>query len=117
MVGPSLRIIVRTSVAAIEIKPPLPAAFVRIGWSSLLAMGADQVALAAAPLAAVLVFAIPAGLLADRLSRRALLVVAESLRSLGLATVLVLAWSGFLDLRRLAPCSVGEVRRSPTRWH
>jgi hypothetical protein len=32
---------VRTSVAAIEIKPLLPTAFVRIGWSSLLAMGAD----------------------------------------------------------------------------
>jgi MFS family permease len=125
---------VRNSVTTVALRAPLTPAFVRLGWSSLLAMGADQVALAAAPLAAVLLFAagpsqlgwlqaaqnlpfllfsIPAGLIADRISRRVLLVGAEGLRCLGLAAVAVLAWQGVLDLRWLALlgflCAVGTV--------
>ncbi len=86
-------------------------------------MGADQVALAAAPLAAVLLFAaspaevgwlqtmqtlpfllfaIPVGLSADRWSRRTLMLGAETLRFLALAAVVVLAGVGVLDLPSLA---------------
>ena len=125
---------VRTCVASVETEAPLPTVFVRLGWSNLLAMGADQLALAAAPLVAVILFAagpselgwlqtaqnlpfllfgIPAGMLADRLSQRSLLVGAESLRSLGLAAIAVLAWSGSLSLQWLAllgfVCAVGTV--------
>ena len=70
----------------------LPSAFVRLAWSNLAAQSAEQIALAAAAIVAVialgarkaevgllqmaltlpfLLFAIPAGLLADRISRRA----------------------------------------------
>jgi MFS family permease len=69
----------------------LPPTFNRLAWSNLAAQSAEQVALAAAPIVAVLLlgvgegqtgllqtaltlpfilFAIPAGLLADRISRR-----------------------------------------------
>jgi len=71
--------------------PRLPATFNRLAWSNLAAQSAEQIALAAAPIVAVLLlgvgegqtgllqtaltlpfilFAIPAGLLADRFSRR-----------------------------------------------
>src|SRR4051812_9237343 len=71
--------------------PRLPATFNRLAWSNLAAQSAEQIALAAAPIVAVLLlgvgegqtgllqtaltlpfilFAIPAGLLADRVSRR-----------------------------------------------
>jgi hypothetical protein len=74
---------------------PLPTAFRRIGWSNLFAQFSEQIALAAAPLAAVLLLAagpaetgwlqtaqtlpflllsIPAGLMVDRASRRRLMV-------------------------------------------
>ena len=74
--------------------PTLPATFNRLAWSNLAAQSAEQVALAAAPIVAVLMlgvgegstgllqtaltlpfvlFAIPAGLMADRLSRRLLM--------------------------------------------
>ena len=80
---------------------PQPAGVLRLAWSNLAAQSAEQIALAAAPLVAVtalgagaaetsilqaaltlpfFLFAVPAGLLADRLSRRRLMVGAESLR-------------------------------------
>jgi len=83
--------------------PRLPATFNRLAWSNLAAQSAEQVALAAAPIVAVLLlgvgegqtgllqtaltlpfvlFAIPAGLLADRLSRRTLMAAAEALREM-----------------------------------
>ncbi len=102
---------------------PLPTAFRHLGWSGLCAMGADQVALAAAPLAAVLLFAagpaevgwlqtvqtlpfllfaIPVGLIADRWSRRRLMLAAESLRFVALLAVGALAGLGVLGLPSLA---------------
>jgi len=101
----------------------LPSAFKRLAWSNLAAQSAEQVGLAAAPLVAVialgagvgatgllqtaqtlpfLLLAIPAGLLADRLSRRRLMVAAEALRAASLAAILVLATLGLLNLPLLA---------------
>jgi len=83
----------------------LPPTFNRLAWSNLAAQSAEQIALAAAPIIAVLLlgagegqtgllqtaltlpfvlFAIPAGLLADRISRRRLMAAAEALRARGL---------------------------------
>ncbi len=101
----------------------LPAGFNRLAWSNLAAQSAEQIALAAAPIVAVLVlgvgegqtgllqtaltlpfvlFAIPAGLLADRMSRGALMAGAEALRAVALLTTLVLIWLGALTLPLLA---------------
>jgi predicted MFS family arabinose efflux permease len=101
----------------------LPPTFNRLAWSNLAAQSAEQVALAAAPIVAVLLlgvgeresgllqtaltlpfvlFAIPAGLLADRISRRSLMVGAESLRALALLAILVLIWFDRLTLYLLA---------------
>src|SRR5690242_21025616 len=81
----------------------LPATFNRLAWSNLSAQSAEQIALAAAPIVAVLLlgvgegqtgllqtaltlpfvlFAIPAGLLTDRLSRRRLMAGGEAQRTL-----------------------------------
>ncbi len=86
--------------------PRLPATFNRLAWSNLAAQSAEQIALAAAPIVAVLVlgvgegqtgllqtaltlpfilFAIPAGLLADRISRRWVMAGSEALRAAALA--------------------------------
>lgn len=101
----------------------LPATFNRLAWSNLAAQSAEQVALAAAPIVAVLtlgvaegetgllqtaltlpfvLFAIPAGLLADRISRRLLMAGAEALRAAALAAILLLIWLGALTLPLLA---------------
>ncbi|MGO4172360.1 MFS transporter [Bosea sp. TAF32] len=103
--------------------PPLPAAFRRIGWSNLSAQFSEQIALAAAPLAAVLLLSagpaetgwlqtaqtlpflllsIPAGLMVDRASRRRLMVGTEALRALSLLAILLLLASGGLSLAWLA---------------
>jgi predicted MFS family arabinose efflux permease len=103
--------------------PRLPATFNRLAWSNLAAQSAEQVALAAAPIVAVLtlgvgegqtgllqtaltlpfvLFAIPAGLLADRLSRRTLMASAEALRAVALLLILLLIWTGLLTLPWLA---------------
>jgi predicted MFS family arabinose efflux permease len=103
--------------------PRLPATFNRLAWSNLAAQSAEQVALAAAPIVAVLLlgvgegrtgllqtaltlpfvlFAIPAGLLADRISRRTLMASAEALRALSLLIILAMIWSGLLTLLWLA---------------
>ncbi len=102
---------------------PLPASFKRIGWSNLLAQFSEQIALAAAPLAAVLLLAagpaetgwlqtaqtlpflllsIPAGLAVDRASRRGLMVGSEALRALSLMAIMLLIGAGLLDLVSLA---------------
>src|SRR5258708_3153730 len=101
----------------------LPPTFNRLAWSNLAAQSAEQVALAAAPIVAVLLlgvgegqtgllqtaltlpfilFAIPAGLLADRISRRWLMAGAEALRAASLLAILVLIWLGGLTLPLLA---------------
>src|SRR6202045_4169702 len=94
----------------------LPPTFNRLAWSNLAAQSAEQIALAAAPIVAVLLlgvgegqtgllqtaltlpfilFAIPAGLLADRFSRRWLMTGSEGLRAAALLGILMLVW---LDL-------------------
>ena len=104
-------------------KTTLPATFNRLAWSNLAAQSAEQIALAAAPIVAVLLlgvgegqtgllqtaltlpfilFAIPAGLMADRLSRRWLMTSAEALRAAALAVILVLIWFDWLTLPLLA---------------
>jgi predicted MFS family arabinose efflux permease len=103
--------------------PLLPPTFNRLAWSNLAAQSAEQIALAAAPIVAVLLlgvgegqtgllqtaltlpfilFAIPAGLLADRFSRRALMAGAEALRAAALLATLLLIWFGLLTLPLLA---------------
>src|SRR5215475_1627987 len=103
--------------------PKLPPTFNRLAWSNLSAQSAEQVALAAAPIVAVLLlgvgegqtgalqtaltlpfvlFAIPAGLMTDRMSRRVLMAGAEALRAAALAAVLGLIWLGWLTLPLLA---------------
>jgi predicted MFS family arabinose efflux permease len=108
-----------------SIKDPsrLPSTFNRLAWSNLAAQSAEQIALAAAPIVAVLslgvaegktgllqtaltapfvLFAVPAGLLTDRISRRVLMAGAEALRAAALAAILLLIWSGHLTLSWLA---------------
>src|SRR6201994_2408119 len=101
----------------------LPPTFNRLAWSNLAAQSAEQIALAAAPIVAVLLlgvgegqtgllqtaltlpfilFAIPAGLMADRLSRRAFVTSAEALRAAALAVILLLIWCHALTLPLLA---------------
>lgn len=102
---------------------PLPSTFNRLAWSNLAAQSAEQIALAAAPIVAVLLlgvgegqtgalqtaltlpfilFAIPAGLLADRTSRRWLMAGAEALRAMALLAILLLIWLNLLTLPLLA---------------
>ncbi len=101
----------------------LPPTFNRLAWSNLAAQSAEQIALAAAPIVAVLLlgvgegqtgllqtaltlpfilFAIPAGLLADRISRRWLMAGSEALRAASLLGILLLIWLGVLTLPLLA---------------
>jgi predicted MFS family arabinose efflux permease len=101
----------------------LPTSFNRLAWSNLAAQSAEQIALAAAPLVAVLalgagaaetgalqtiltlpfvLFAIPAGLLADRLRRRSVMAAAEALRTVALLATVALILAGGLTLPLLA---------------
>lgn len=101
----------------------LPLAFNRLAWSNLAAQIAEQISLAAAPIIAVLVLgagagetgllqaaqtlpflllAIPAGILADRTSRRRLMAGAEGLRVGALLAILILARLDMLTLPALA---------------
>jgi predicted MFS family arabinose efflux permease len=101
----------------------LPPTFNRLAWSNLAAQSAEQIALAAAPIVAVLLlgvgegqtgllqtaltlpfilFAIPAGMMADRISRRWLMAGAEALRATALVGVLALIWLKLLTLPLLA---------------
>ena len=101
--------------------------FVRLARANLAAQTAEQIALAAAPIIAVvsldatesdtgwlqtaqtlpfLLLSIPAGLLVDRLQPRQVMAVAEALRALAMAVVVVLLLSGPLSRHR---------RRLPSR--
>lgn len=98
-------------------------AFRRLAWSNLAAQAAEQTSLAAVPMVAVLalgagaaqtgvlamaqslpflLMSIPAGLLADRHSRRGLLVAGEALRAAALCVLAWLAWRGQLTIAWLA---------------
>jgi len=98
---------------------PLPPAFARLAWSNLAAQSAEQIALAAAPIVAVLalgahegetgllqtaqtlpflLFSFPFGVLADRTSRRRLMAVAEAVRAASLLAILALLLLGDLKL-------------------
>lgn len=102
---------------------PLPAAFRQLSWSNLAAQCSEQLALAAAPLVAVLLLgasaaqagwlqtaqtlpflllSLAAGVLADRVSRRWLMAGAELLRAASLLAVLMLLLGGALNLSVLA---------------
>src|ERR1700686_2710125 len=110
-------------MSAPDHSPRLPATFNRLAWSNLAAQSAEQIALAAAPIVAVLLlgfgegrtgllqtaltlpfilFAIPTGLLADRISRRRLMAGAEALRAAALLAILVLIGLNWLTLPLLA---------------
>lgn len=101
----------------------LSPSFNRLAWSNLAAQSAEQIAVAAAPIVTVLalgggagetglvltaqtlpflLFAIPAGMLADRMSRRSVMVFAEALRVLSLITILALAQLSLLTWPLLA---------------
>src|SRR5690606_15374533 len=107
---------------------PLPARrplapFRRLALSNLCAQFSEQLALAAAPLVAVLalgasaaqtgylqtaqtlpflLLSLPAGVLADRVSRRGLMTAAEALRAAALLGLLALLWMRALNLAWLA---------------
>src|SRR5258707_2834530 len=102
----------------------LPPTFNRLAWSNLAAQSAEQIALAAAPIVAVLLlgvgegqtgllqtaltlpfilFAIPAGLLADRISRRWLMAGLEGLRATAPGGILLVDLPGAF---KLAPVSL-----------
>jgi predicted MFS family arabinose efflux permease len=110
-------------MSATENTPYLPPTFNRLAWSNLAAQSAEQIALAASPIVAVLLlgvgegetgllqtaltlpfvlFAIPAGLLADRISRRRLMAGAEALRAAALLAILLLIALHRLTLPLLA---------------
>jgi len=101
----------------------LPPTFTQLAWSNLAAQSAEQIGLAAVPIVAVLslgagvaatgvlqtaqtlpfvLFAIPAGLLADRTSRRRVMAGAEALRALSLLAILGFVAFGGLSVPLLA---------------
>jgi len=101
----------------------LPSAFIRLAWSNLAAQSAEQIGLAAAPVVAVLalgagegatgalqtaqtlpflLMSIPAGVLADRMSRAQLMAGAETLRVCSLLAMLTLLVFGGLTVPLLA---------------
>ncbi len=101
----------------------LPPAFAKLGWSNLAAQMSEQIALAAAPLAAVmllgagatetgllqtaqtlpfLLLAMPAGVLVDRIARRHLMAASEAMRAASLLAILILLVTERLDLMTLA---------------
>jgi predicted MFS family arabinose efflux permease len=111
---------------------PLSPDFRRLAWSNLAAQSGEQIALAAAPIIAVLalgagvgetgllqtaltlpflLFAIPAGLMTDRLQRRQLMASAEALRAVCLMVLLVfiqinmLTWPLLAFLGFIAVCA------------
>lgn len=102
---------------------PLPRPFIALAWSNLAAQSAEQLSLAATPIVAVLalnagpgeigalatvqtlpflLLSIPLGLLADRGSRRLLMVGAETLRALSLLGLLALVLLGQVSIVGLA---------------
>ena len=103
--------------------PHLPPAFARLAWANLAAQSAEQLSLTAVPLVAVLMLgsgpgeigllaavqtlpflllSIPLGVLADRTSRRRLMVWAELLRAVSLVVLLGMVLTGQLSIFWLA---------------
>lgn len=101
----------------------LPRSFTALAGSNLAAQSAEQLSLAAVPLVAVLalgagpgeigtlaavqtlpflLLSIPLGVLADRVSRRRLMVWAEGLRALSLIALLAMVLTGHLSIVALA---------------
>lgn len=101
----------------------LPRSFLNLAWSNLAAQSAEQLSLAAVPLVAVLMLgagpgeiglvaavqtlpfllvSMPLGLLADRMSRRRLMVWAEGLRAVSLLALLALVLCARLSIAWLA---------------
>ena len=106
----------------VSLAEPLPPGFNRLAGSILAAQSAEQIALAAIPMVAVLslhadastaswlqvaltlpfvLFAIPVGMLADRWPKRALMAGAEAVRALALFAVAGLLVVGRLNLATL----------------
>lgn len=104
-------------------KVSFPPTFSRLAGANLAAQSAEQISLAAVPLVAVLalgagpgeigalataqtlpflLLSIPIGLLADRVSKRLLMVVAEAVRALAFLALLVAAVLGQLSIPLLA---------------
>ena len=102
---------------------PLPRSFTGLAWSNLAAQSAEQLSLAAVPMVAVLalgagpgeigllataqtlpflLLSLPFGLLADRTSRRRLMVWCEALRALALLALIAAVLSGRLSIALLA---------------
>jgi predicted MFS family arabinose efflux permease len=102
---------------------PLPPQFNRLAAANLAAQSAEQISLAAVPIVAVLalhagpgeigalataqtlpflLLSIPAGLLADRWSRRWVMIAAEALRALALLGLLLATATGGLSIALLA---------------
>ena len=100
-----------------------PASFKNLAWANLAAQAAEQVSLTAVPILAVLMLgagageigflatvqtlpfllmALPLGVLADRSSRKRLMVVSEALRVLSLVGLCFLAFTGQASLGMLA---------------
>src|SRR5436190_6989679 len=113
----------KSKMTATHETPRLPPTFNRLAWSNLAAQSAEQIALAAAPIVAVILlgvgegqtgllqtaltlpfilFAIPAGLLADRMSRRRLMAGAEGMRAMALLVILALIGLNLLTSPLLA---------------
>ena len=105
------------------VNTPLPKIFARLASANLAAQSAEQISLAAVPLVAVLalgagpgeigalataqtlpflLLSIPVGLLADRVSKRRLMVAAEAVRALAFLGLLSLAALGLLSIPALA---------------
>src|ERR1700730_11799952 len=101
----------------------LPPTFHRLAWSNLAAQSGEQIGLAAAPMVAVLalgapegatgilqtaqtlpflLMSIPAGVLADRMSRARLMAYSEALRLASLLAILALTTFGGLSVPLLA---------------
>lgn len=103
--------------------PRLPRAFADLAGANLAAQAAEQISLAAVPIVAVLLLSagpgeigllataqtlpflllsVPLGLLADRRSRRALMVACEALRAASLLALVIAAATGTVSLPLLA---------------
>ncbi|MFH0131731.1 MFS transporter [Variovorax sp. VaC1] len=101
----------------------LPRPFLNLAWSNLAAQSAEQLSLAAVPLVAVLALgagpgeigflaaiqtlpfllvSMPMGLLADRMSRRRLMVWSEALRAVSLLVLLAMVLASSLSIGWLA---------------
>jgi predicted MFS family arabinose efflux permease len=112
----------RSAGAAASVSP-LGAPFARLAWSNLAAQCAEQLSLAATPIVAVLaigagpgeigllataqtlpflLLSIPIGLLADRTSRRRLMVASEIVRALSLIALFGAVLAGRLSIPLLA---------------